>query len=266
LSKEGQLGRDQSNACSKEGGKHRSLTLEETITRDTHDAIASKFAPKVDIEWWRSEFEKFKRLLPENKVLDLGCGTGSDTHLFLEEGLNYVGVDISQGMLREARKRVPSASFVRMDMYSLGFESDSFDGFWAPTSLYLIPKKKIDTVLQEIKRVTKNGAVGFVVVPEGHTEGLTPSYKYPQYLTYLARYGKLEFREKLKSNGFDLLEYAYMLLCVQIKWSLILLLVHIPANSIADSGANNHPFRLKAINCVTSRPVRGTSIQFLSAQ
>lgn len=39
------------------------------------------------------------------KVLDLGCGTGLGSLLFFEKGFDVTGMDFSQGMLEECKKR-----------------------------------------------------------------------------------------------------------------------------------------------------------------
>jgi ubiquinone/menaquinone biosynthesis C-methylase UbiE len=48
-------------------------------------------------------------------ILDVGCGTGALFHYmrqYVENELTMIGVDISEGMLDVARKKVPQASFV----------------------------------------------------------------------------------------------------------------------------------------------------------
>lgn len=48
-------------------------------------------------------------------LLDVGCGTGS--HLqYLKNSFDVVGVDISEGLLRQARIKLPDVTFVQADM------------------------------------------------------------------------------------------------------------------------------------------------------
>jgi len=56
-------------------------------------------------------------LLPDNSlVLDAGCGYGRLSYWFVKKGFRVVGVDISQRMIVEARKRVPDATFLQHDL------------------------------------------------------------------------------------------------------------------------------------------------------
>lgn len=63
------------------------------------------------------------------RVLDVGCGTG----LFLDElarehrGLELTGLDLSEHMLAEARKRNAAPRFVQGSVYAMPFEDGAFD-------------------------------------------------------------------------------------------------------------------------------------------
>lgn len=84
-------------------------------------------APKYDEKWSyyveATIGETWKRVKPflaaghGSTILDVGCGTGAFFHYMnqskdVEKGLTLIGVDISQGMLDVARKKVPQATFV----------------------------------------------------------------------------------------------------------------------------------------------------------
>ena len=59
-------------------------------------------------------------------LLDVGCGTGRHGEEFRRLGFDYVGVDLSPEMLAEARKRLPSTTFVESDIRALSLE-ERFD-------------------------------------------------------------------------------------------------------------------------------------------
>ena len=64
-----------------------------------------------------------------SRLLDLGCGTGRFCRRISKKGVNYVGLDISQGMLAQANKHHLGGpfSFVRGDVRVLPFKASSFD-------------------------------------------------------------------------------------------------------------------------------------------
>jgi 2-polyprenyl-3-methyl-5-hydroxy-6-metoxy-1,4-benzoquinol methylase len=54
-----------------------------------------------------------------SRVLDAGCGIGLDAEALLGMGHDVVGIDASEGMIAEARRRVPRARFERMAVEDL---------------------------------------------------------------------------------------------------------------------------------------------------
>ena len=69
------------------------------------------------------------------QVVDLGCGAGRDYPAFDERGIDYLGVDASEGMLTVARERFPEATFEAQDLCTLELPARSFDGAFANASL-----------------------------------------------------------------------------------------------------------------------------------
>ncbi|MBI2598308.1 MAG: class I SAM-dependent methyltransferase, partial [Candidatus Diapherotrites archaeon] len=64
------------------------------------------------------------------KILDIGCGPGRDAKYFSEQGLDVTGIDLTSNFVKMASKNVPNATFKHMDMRSLDFPEDTFDGIW----------------------------------------------------------------------------------------------------------------------------------------
>lgn len=67
-------------------------------------------------------------LVKESQVLEVGCGTGNYIHtLVAETGCGGKGVDPSEGMLIEARKRSGQVEFRQGKGEAIDFQVDSFD-------------------------------------------------------------------------------------------------------------------------------------------
>lgn len=95
-------------------------------------------------------------LHPDEKVLELGCGTGSMWQgVTLPEGCHVTLTDLSAGMLETARQNTSHlhSDYALCDAMELPYAEDSFDVVIANMMLYHVPD--IDRALREIRRVLK---------------------------------------------------------------------------------------------------------------
>ena len=194
------------------------LSQGELQTIEAYKKIAeTRNTTNVNPKFWEYPFILFKQLLPQGKVLDVGCGGGRDAQLFVPRGYGYVGIDISEEMLREAKKLVPEGNFLPMSMYFLDFEEAAFDGFWAAASLIHIPKCKIQLVLSQIKKVVKPGGIGLFIIEEGEGETMLPG-PFPNTDRLFVKYGFDEFQKILEENHFEVIDtYHDLRECFQDK-------------------------------------------------
>ena len=94
--------------------------------------------------------------LDAGAVLDVACGTGTLLALAKQKGLKCTGLDLSEGMLAQARRKVPEAEFRQASYYELPYPEESFDYVVATNAL---SGEHIDArkVLREMLRVCKRG-------------------------------------------------------------------------------------------------------------
>jgi ubiquinone/menaquinone biosynthesis C-methylase UbiE len=101
------------------------------------------------------------------KILDVGTGPGIVANLLVDLGHDVIGVDVSDGMLRQAMDNSEalhhSLEFVQGDGERLPFESGTFDAVVNRYVLWTLPDPK--RALVEWKRVLKPG--GRLVVIDG---------------------------------------------------------------------------------------------------
>ncbi len=144
------------------------------------EQLYNRFAPFYDpfrILWRRLAAEGMEDFLerellprylpPEGKILDLGSGTGANLKRLDRLGLgfkSYVGVDLSRGMIAQARKksrgRREDVSFLRADITGLPLRDGTFDlaiSTWVFSHL-----KKPRRVVEEGLRVLKEG--GYLIL------------------------------------------------------------------------------------------------------
>lgn len=140
-----------------------SIELYEELGKDYIKDI-DKITPK--------EIYDFMKLLPKGgRVLDVGCASGRDSRTFAQEGFRVVGIDLVDLFLREARKKVPQAKFIKMDLLNLKFPKNYFDAVWAHAVLLHIKKKDIPKVLKGFYNILKPGGKLHIRVKEGKGVG-----------------------------------------------------------------------------------------------
>lgn len=120
------------------------------------------FYPLVDL-FFRPQKRTLAQLLdalPQGRLLDLGAGNGSSFPAFRKHQLT--GVDISPGMLRQARKCAPAnASLLCADIHNLPFANARFD--YVVLSHVLATVAGPEQVLSEAARVLQTGGQLFIL-------------------------------------------------------------------------------------------------------
>lgn len=90
------------------------------------------------------------------KVLDAGVGTGRFAVPLGEKGLDVTGLDVSVGMLSEAKKK-GATGLVRGDLVAMPFEDQTFGSCLMIHVLHLVAN--LGSFLSEIARVTRHRVV-----------------------------------------------------------------------------------------------------------
>ena len=165
---------------------------------------------------WEKGRELIEWLSPSanERILDLGCGTGQLSEEIAAAGCSVVGVDLSAEMVREARRKFPELRFEICDARALPFVQE-FDAVFSNAVLHWIPEAGqvvagISRALkphgrfvaefggkgnvQNVVAALEQGLADLKISPEG-----TNSWYYPslaEYSALLERYG-LEARQAL---------------------------------------------------------------------
>ena len=95
-----------------------------------------------------------------DRVLDVGVGTGSSLQYYPRHG-RIIGIDLSAGMLREARKKIRElgmdhATVFQADAMKLPFADDSFDHLFISHVISVVSDPY--RLIRECQRVLKPGA------------------------------------------------------------------------------------------------------------
>ncbi len=150
------------------------------------------------------------------RVLEVGCGLGTDGAQFARAGANYTGVDLTEAAVELARQRFALANlggeFRVADAENLGFADESFDLVYSHGVLHHTPD--IGRAVHEIHRILRPG--GRAIVMLYHRD----SYNYRVGIRVLRRAGArllkseigIKFVHHLTGEPVDSLrEYATLL-------------------------------------------------------
>ena len=161
------------------------------------------------IQQYKQRVRTLLDLHPGQQVLDAGTGTGEDAQemakLVAPGGL-VVGLDVSQIMIDEAKRRVQDPSlplrFVQGDIQHLPFEHATFDRCYADRTFIHLPDPQL--ALSELVRVTKPG--GQILIAEGDHETQVLDTPYPDVTRRFFRFRNDGMEETPGSRGLFQIE------------------------------------------------------------
>lgn len=133
----------------------------------TYDAVAPLYDETFEdisvradeLRWLRRELSR----QPTARLLDLGCGTGSFLRAIEDLIEEAQGVDLSAGMIAQARKRSSQTGklhFTKIDGPQLPFPDGAFD---AVTSILSFRYLDWDPIISEVLRVLKPGGGLYII-------------------------------------------------------------------------------------------------------
>lgn len=173
------------------------------------------FAPVYDavvflpLRKLRSEVAQIVELEPGSRLLDVATGTGAQAFAFADKVREVVGIDMSEAMLRIARRknRFANITFQRADAAELPFEDSSFDASIVSFALHEMPASIRDRVVREMARVTRPAGPIIIIdygLPRGRVAGKLAFYIIKLYEgDHFARFVKSDWRALLESAGVE---------------------------------------------------------------
>jgi len=105
-----------------------------------------------------ADFVAMADLSPDDRVLDVGCGTGIVTRLAAERAAKVTGVDINPAMLEVARETAPAGAAIdwhQSSAESLPLPDEGYDVVLCQMSMQFFPDKA--AAVKEMKRVLVPG-------------------------------------------------------------------------------------------------------------
>ena len=165
-----------------DGWRHNSypgIRMSQSIDeiRRGYDRSARNYAAKFRNELDGKPFDR--ELLTEfaagltdrpHLAIDLGCGTGQTTAFVADQGLTVTGIDLSPGMIVEAKAGFPDVPFDVGDMFRLNRTDESVDGIIAFYAIVNNSSEDLSGLFAEWARVLRHD--GKVVLAFHDGEGV----------------------------------------------------------------------------------------------
>lgn len=138
-------------------------------TSQDYNLIAADFSRTRECPWPETKFLFDEYLIPEEKILDLGCGNGRYFEFFKGKNVDCFGVDSSEKLIEIAKNKYPKARFQVADAFNLPFSNNFFDKVYSIAVLHHIPSNEFRLqFLKEIRKVLKSGGLLILTVWRFH--------------------------------------------------------------------------------------------------
>lgn len=150
----------------------------------------------------------YEHLKANDKILDIGIGTGLSATAFHKAGLEIYGLDYSEEMLEACKQKNIAADLQQFDLNNtpLPYQTNFFNHVSANAVLYFIAK--LDSLFSEISRILKKTGIWAFIIEENTNEQKSKFIEKPRGKNGLVNYqhsSKYLF-DLMKDNGFSLLK------------------------------------------------------------
>jgi SAM-dependent methyltransferase len=186
-----------------------------TAARAVYDASAERYVGFVGTELStategpidRSLLMAFVELVatsPGTQVADVGCGPGRVAAFLAAQGLDAIGIDVSQAMLVQARRAHPDIEFEEGRLDDLPITAGSLAGAVCWYSLIYTPPERLDDAFAELKRVLEPGGHLLLAFQAGNGEAVHRTDAHGTSLPLTSyRHGIEDLTRRLDEAGFE---------------------------------------------------------------
>jgi len=192
--------------------------------RESYDRVAEEYARRLFDELRhkpldRELLDRFaQRVKNRGEVCDMGCGPGHVARYLKDAGVTAFGLDLSPGMLEQARKLNPDIAFREGNMLALDIPDGSLAGIAAFYAIVNLSPESLPSVFADMRRVLAPDGVlllafhvGDEVIQEDELWGLPISMKFrflqPAEICRQLETAGLEIEEVVEREAYPDVEY-----------------------------------------------------------
>jgi ubiquinone/menaquinone biosynthesis C-methylase UbiE len=184
------------------------MSKERNLVRESYDRIAEEYARRIADELQhkpldRQLLDRFAtQIRAGGQVCDMGCGPGHVASYLKQAGVSVLGLDLSPGMVDQARRLNPDIQFREGNMLALNLPDGSLAGIAAFYAIVNIPRNSLPVVFSEMARVLERSGILFLAFHAG-TDMLREEelWGYPISMDFFF-FQPSEIRKLLQATGF----------------------------------------------------------------
>ena len=153
---------------------------------------AKKAAQNWARNWRPSRFlRSFARMLPpDGRMLDYGCGIGTDLAWLRRQGFCVEGIEGALEFVQQARKRCPGVQIRHARFRTARLPGNHYDGIWCNAALMHVPPEEFSFQLRKLKEALRPNGVLAMTLAWGSKKGFVRQDWIPG--RYIAGYRKRE--------------------------------------------------------------------------
>lgn len=135
------------------------------------------FSQTINVDM-QNVYQPFLEYLPkphlsnQQKILDVGCGSGRDSVFFANQGFEVVAIDGSQNVIDLAKQTDTRIDWQCLRFHEIAKQSwqNQFTGIWACASLLHVPFEELPQILNDLIGCLKPNGVLYASFKYGNSE------------------------------------------------------------------------------------------------
>jgi cyclopropane fatty-acyl-phospholipid synthase-like methyltransferase len=153
---------------------------------------------------------KLIKLLPKkSRVLDFGCGIGIPFDSYLvNSGIDVTGIDISTKHLKQAKKNVPQATFIKGDFSVYEFQ-EKFDAIVSFYAIFHIPRDEHKKLFEKMFDLLKVDGVILITLGASDYEYMVNENWFGSPKMAWSSHKPDNYKKLIVDAGFKLLDLGF---------------------------------------------------------
>lgn len=175
----------------------------------SYDRVAGEYARRIYGELAHKPFDRkmldwlIEKVNRTGIACDIGCGPGQIARYLADHEMQACGIDLSSGMVEQAKRLNPGVSFQIGDMLTLTDVLDTeFSAITAFYSIIHVPREKLLQALQTFRRVLSPNGIALLAFHIGDETRHVDEWWGEQVSIDFQFYSSAEMKTNLQAAGF----------------------------------------------------------------